>query len=359
MPSSRYQVALSDDTCDQKWDEFLTRAPGGHHVQSCAWGRLKAHHQWKAIRIIAREGSKIVAGGQLLVRSLPRVPFLGRVGYLAMGPVCLPAHGEAVLPVLQRLKQLARELRIRYCAVQPSPGSAWDHRFLEQNDYRPSAIQLGPLASLRIDLAVDSDTILAAMKRRRRYNIRHGLRNGVQVRPGLKEEMPIFHQLLRSTAGRQRFNTDTVQYFHKLITELGPMATIFFAEKDGRFLSAALTISFAHTTYLKRLGWSGAQGKYHPNEVLIWEIIRWSQAHGDRFFDFEGIDLEAARQIETGRPVPSDRLESVSSFKLGFGGEVVICPQAREYFVNKGLRKLYQVAGKEKALQRLRAFLPI
>jgi hypothetical protein len=65
-----YQVRLSGGGPDPEWDAFVAQNPGGHHVQTSLWGQLKALLGWKAARIIVTDHERIVAGAQLLTRSM-------------------------------------------------------------------------------------------------------------------------------------------------------------------------------------------------------------------------------------------------------------------------------------------------
>jgi lipid II:glycine glycyltransferase (peptidoglycan interpeptide bridge formation enzyme) len=90
-------------------------------------------------------------------------------------------------------------------------------------------------------------------------------------------------------------------------------------------------IAFGDTVSYKRGAWSGDQGQRHPNELLHWTAMRWAKQQGYRYYDFEGIDTAW----------PSGGTRSVSSFKLGFGGDVVQSPGPYELVTNPMLRRAY------------------
>jgi lipid II:glycine glycyltransferase (peptidoglycan interpeptide bridge formation enzyme) len=108
-------------------------------------------------------------------------------------------------------------------------------------------------------------------------------------------------------------------------------AQIFLAEYSGRPLSAALVIAFGDVVSYKRGGWSGEHGDLHPNELMHWAAMQWAKHEGYRCYDFEGIEWR-----------PGDGgLSSVSTFKMGFGGQVVLLPSAYEHIDNPVLRRAY------------------
>jgi lipid II:glycine glycyltransferase (peptidoglycan interpeptide bridge formation enzyme) len=106
-------------------------------------------------------------------------------------------------------------------------------------------------------------------------------------------------------------------------------------------VAAVVAIPFGDTVIYKRGAWSGRQGNRRPNEVLHWTAIKWAKAQGYHYYDFEGIDPRAARAIVHGEPCPDSLTQSVTSFKLGFGGQVTLFPGAYNYVYNPFLRWAY------------------
>ena len=91
-----YQVQTSEKPEDPDWDSFVAGTPGGHHVQTSLWAQVKAILGWQAVRVVVYQGDNIVAGAQMLMRSLP---VGGAIGYVPKGPVCA-AGGLALLELV-------------------------------------------------------------------------------------------------------------------------------------------------------------------------------------------------------------------------------------------------------------------
>ena len=83
--SGAYQTRLSFATEDEAWDAFLSQTESGDLLQSSKWAELKQKTGWKVSRLVVERDGRIVAGAQLLVRSLP-FP-LGKIAYVPRGPV--------------------------------------------------------------------------------------------------------------------------------------------------------------------------------------------------------------------------------------------------------------------------------
>jgi lipid II:glycine glycyltransferase (peptidoglycan interpeptide bridge formation enzyme) len=71
-------------------------------------------------------------------------------------------------------------------------------------------------------------------------------------------------------------------------------------------------------------------------------MMKWAKEHGFRYYDFEGIDATVARAKVDGCDVPDGANDGVTSFKLGFGGDIRILPEAHDYVFNPLARWAYR-----------------
>ena len=333
------QLRLSTAACDPEWDRFLSTTPGGHHLQSSLWGQVKSVLGWRAVRIAAVCDGRIRGGAQLLLRRLPAV---GSVGYVPLGPVLDrddPALRDAVLRWVQLV---GRRSSTRFLVVQPPAGHEGVVDALRTGGFREARwlLEPHPSATLLVDLAQPEEALLAAMKRGTRYNVRLAQRKGVTVREGSPADVATFHRLLTMTGERQGFPVPAEDYFAHLLRVMAPggHAKVFLAEFDGRPVSAALVIAFGRLVSYKRGAWSGRDGHLKANELLQWAVIRWAKRAGYRYYDLEGIALPDS----TGG---HRDFRSVSAFKMGFGGNVVVSPGAYERIRNPVLRQCYYRLG--------------
>jgi len=334
-----YVLNTSFELEDDAWDAFLAATPGGHHTQTSRWARLKALAGWRPARVIARCDGTIVAGAQMLMRTLRGV---GGVAYVQQAPLAAVWSPTLMRELIAALHRLARSCRIHYLSLQaPATNPCCEH--LTLMGFRPSPNSPWDRATTRIDLSSEPEAILARMKSNTRYNIRLAQRQGIVVREGSESDLATLYQLLSATARRQGFEPEPEPYLRCLWELFGPpgQARIFLSEYEGESLSAALIIAFGDTVLYKRSGWHGNTGRLRPNELLQWTVINWAKANGYRYYDFEGIDLEAAHAVLKGEDIPESVRQSARGFKLGFGGEIVLFPETYEYFYNPIVRHLY------------------
>jgi lipid II:glycine glycyltransferase (peptidoglycan interpeptide bridge formation enzyme) len=330
------EVQVSRALFDDAWDTFVDRAPGGTHLQTTAWATVKATAGWRATRVVVSRDGAVVGGCQILLRALPLV---GSVGYVPRGPL-FEGDDPARLPmVLDALARVAAEERMAYLKVQPPPGGEGLVPALRDRGFAPSTLEAAPTATVRIALDRPEADILARMRKSVRNNIAGGVRKGVTIREGDEHDLPVLAELVAATSERQGFAPYPPGYYAAIWRSFHPggRVKLFLAEHDRRVLSALLLVGYGDSVVYKMGGWSGARHDIHPNELAHWTAIRWARDHGYRYYDLEGIDLPTARTIAGGEVVPRGEMSGLTSFKLGFGGDVVVFPGAHDYSHHRAL----------------------
>jgi lipid II:glycine glycyltransferase (peptidoglycan interpeptide bridge formation enzyme) len=292
---------------------------------------------WQAVRVVIERQGDVIGGAQILYRRLPAV---GAVGYISRGPVLRDADDALGARILDEVEDVTREIGIRHLTVQPTGSTDETPPFFTGRPYLPSDTQVAPRATTLVDVTPEPDEILAAMSSKTRYNIRLSGRRSVAVREGDATDIGVYHRILVATASRQGFEAAPRRYFDAMWDVLAPggHVRLCLGEIDGTPVSGQLAVAFGDTVVNKLSVWSGEGGRDRPNEALQWATIRWAHAHGFRRYDLEGLELEAAHAVLRGEPLPTSTNQSVTSYKLGFGGEVVVMPSARVWIPNPAAR---------------------
>ena len=138
----------------------------------------------------------------------------------------------------------------------------------------------------------------------------------------------------------QGFTPDSEAYYAEMMRILSPHGyfKLFLAEYEGEVVSCMLAVPFGDTIIYKRGAWSGIHGEKRPNEAMHWAAIRWAKEQGYRYYDFDGMEPLVARLALAGEPIPHNMIETVTRFKLGFNGLIVLRPGVYEYVYNPILR---------------------
>jgi lipid II:glycine glycyltransferase (peptidoglycan interpeptide bridge formation enzyme) len=306
------EFSIHQNTEDAEWDLFLRRSPGGDHVQSGLWARVKASQGWRCLRITVNDEGALCGGVQILYRPLP---LLGAVGYVQKGPILAREREHLAELLLGELLAAARSSGIRQIYLLPPRYGHWLDTALK-------------------GMGCEPDVLLARMRKTTRTYVRQALKRGITVREGREEDIGLFCGLLSSTAARQAFVPDPEDYFRDMWRIMQPEGQIrlLSAEYDGRPVSAAWLIAFGDTVVYKRGAWNGQHSDRRPNELMQWSAISWARENGFAFYDFDGIEPAGPASDEDDASSPSTR--GFTAFKLGFGGDFECLPETYEISAN-------------------------
>lgn len=335
------QVCWEETSTSADWDAFVESSADGHHEQTSLWGRVRSRQGWQIERLIVRDGSVIVAGAQLMIRSLGCV---GKYGYVTYGPIFGREDPELTKLVLKELQSHANFFGIRFLVV----GLPYEAHKLttpllragfirKPTKFPPNFIE----ATCVIDLRKSLDEILSRMRPHTRRNIRFATKRGIRVVEGTAQDLTAFRRLMVSLCERRGTipNPPQSDFFDHLWEEFHQKGWIklLIAMKENEPVAGALAFPFGDYLRVWKVGWSGLHGRLQPNEALWWEAIQWAKAHSFRYFDFVEIDIETARTLAAGGQKEKGPM-NVTSFKLGFGGEVKVLPGAYCYAPNFAIR---------------------
>ncbi len=345
------RLFTDEDPLDsQTWNSFVAASSTGHLLQSWQWGQLKAAFGWQAVRIGVEDGGRLVAGAQVLFRSLlPSFPYLS-IAYVPKGPVLDFGNqvvSKALLSAIHRLARRRKAILLKIEPEQPdSPNLAGQ---LQAYGFRPSRQTIQPRSTIHIDLRAGLEEILARMKSKTRYNVRLAGRKGVLVREGTAEDMPIFYRLVELTGRRDGFAVHSREYYetaYRLFVPLG-LAKLFLATYRDEVIAGLMAFAFGQRAWYMYGASSDRERNRMPNHLLQWEAIRWARERGCLTYDLWGIPDEVGREPEKYTRTVTDRrggLWGVYRFKQGFGGQVVRYVGAYDYIYNPALAWFYSKA---------------
>lgn len=305
--------------------------------QTAYWGDVKSHLGCKPLAFDFRSSTGQSGDLLILIRGLdPEHSF----AYVPQGPEFGPdpeRHGPFLETMSQALgKQIGSNVVfIRYdlpwespYAAEASDGQPWpgyppSHlRELRMNigtrtwNLRKSELDLTVADTLVIDLARPEADILSAMKPKARYNIRLAQRKGVRVIAASPEMLPVFYDLYRQTARRNRFPPGDYGHFSALFSASSGSSEILFllaAKGDDILAGAIIAISGKTAVYL-----FGASSNQHRNLMgsyaVQWDGIVSARAKGCISYDMGSVSPVA----DPGHP-----FYGMYRFKTGFGGRVI------------------------------------
>ncbi|GCE17838.1 lipid II:glycine glycyltransferase FemX [Dictyobacter kobayashii] len=327
---SRYSLRVMPEQRRAEWDTFVGEHAYGHFLQSWGWGELKATAGWSPLRVALWDGEQMVAAAQILRKTASHVPLaLGHLAYIPRGPVVdwrQPELGRIFFTQLDNYLRKQGAIVLRWepdVEVGTADGEAVA-LFTKLQGAKPvPAVQPG--RSIVLDLAPDEERLLAQMKEKWRYNIRLGVRKGVQVRIASSiEDVQAWYTLLQTTGDRDQFGIHSLAYYQRVWELYAPMDNLrlLLAEHEGQLLAGIVVVVMAGQAIYLYGASSNQQRQLMPNYVLQWEAIRWARQRGARLYDFWGIPATDAEE---------EAMAGVYRFKRGWGGRIIQYPGGYEH----------------------------
>lgn len=319
-----------------EWNQFISKHPEGHVLQTGEWGELKAAFGWQALRVVS--GGE---GVQILLRSLP-------MGFtLAYLPKPITFENT---PLVEEVDSLCHANKSIMLKVEQD---GWDSPPINPppsfEGYRISPHAIQPRRTIVVDISGTEEDILGRMKQKCRYNIRLAEKKGVTVRPW--SDIKGFHDLLRLTGGRDGFGVHSLDYYDRVYNLFHPagMAEMLVAEFEGRPLASLMVFSRGPRAWYLYGASSDEERNRMPAYLLQWEAMRWAKSKGAAEYDLWGVPDEDEIVLESQFESRQDGLWGVYRFKRGFGGKILRAAPARDKVYNPVLYKLYlwRMSGRE------------
>ncbi|BCL82926.1 peptidoglycan bridge formation glycyltransferase FemA/FemB family protein [Ktedonobacteria bacterium brp13] len=294
-------------------------------MQSWEWGELKASAGWSPLRLALWDGTKIVAGAQVLCKTAPHVPlWLGHLAYMPRGPVLDWSQADLCTLFFRELHRYLRKRGALALRIEPDVEDGTTQSAVLLQRLQASGIRgihqvhaVQPLRTIMLALTPSEEELMAQMKEKWRYNVRLGLRKGVSVRAASSlADVSAWYDLLQTTGERDSFGIHTLAYYEQVWQLYAPSGRLrlLLAEYEGQLLAGIFVGLMAGQAIYLYGASSNEQRKLMPNYVLQWEAIRWAREHGAQSYDFWGIpDTDAEDEAMAG----------VYRFKRGWGGRVV------------------------------------
>lgn len=332
----RVRVRLVEDPAE--WGALVGASPRGGVLQSYEWGEFKALLGWRPIRLLVEEGSRPLAGAQLLLRPSP----LGTVAYAPRGPLADPGDPAAVDQVFAALHREARRAGAFFLKIEPDwPHSAALAAELAGRGFRPGAC-VQPRSTIVVDLTAAPEELYERLSRRARYNVRLAERHGLRCRDGTASDLPEFYRLLAATARRGHFYVHPERYYQELWRRFSAVgaAHLLLVSLNEEALAATMFLTAGGSAYQLYSGSGADQRRLKPNDLLQWQALLRARELGCRAYDLWGIPDEFGRAetegVRDARPCPDERavagtFTGVYLFKRNFGGVVARNVGALDY----------------------------
>ncbi|MBR2989820.1 peptidoglycan bridge formation glycyltransferase FemA/FemB family protein [Candidatus Saccharibacteria bacterium] len=254
----------------------------------------------------------------------------GRYLEIPGGPVIDYQDEKAVAATRELIVKTAKEHRCVFVRFRPQLLDTPENRRIltEKFKARRAPMHLAAEHTVIIDLTKSEDDILKSMRRQTRYEVRRAGKLDLTVTSGNSEALfREFHKVQSETASRQHFVPPDLKTLLAEREAFGKNAKIYVAEtKDGEKIAYGLILIHGHEAEYYEAASTDLNRKLPGAYALEWQAIKDLKKQQIKRYNLWGIAPPGQ---------PHHRYAGVTTFKTGFGGEIVTYVPAHDIIINK------------------------
>ena len=304
-----------------QWGKIVTRFPEANFLQSPNYGRM---NEILGDKIITEE-----FGGNGYALMIVRNAKRGRYLEIPCGPLINWKKRELVKQVFQTISETAKIEKCVFVRIRPQLRCSPENlKLLSGLGLAKSPMHLAAEHTVMIDLSHSEEDLLAEMRRQTRYEVRRADKLGIKVRFDNSEDLfKEFHQVQAETARRQNFVPPNLKVLMAEREAFGDNARIYVAETaEGEKIAYGLIIRDELEGDYYEAASTELNRKLPGAYALLWQAMRDLKKEGCERFNLWGIAPPGQ---------PNHRYAKVTTFKTGFGGEVVEYVPAHDMVISR------------------------
>lgn len=303
------------------WQSFLKSKPEANFLQSPLWA----------------ETNRLI-GHKIIVEKLPGETFClmiiknakrGRFLEIPGGPLLDWNDKKLVKKCFEKIKQVAKENKCVFVRFRPQLLDTLENRkILSDIDTKPAAMHLHAQNTIIIDLKKSEDELLASMRRQTRYEVRRSEKLKLKIEKAASEKIfREFHQVQIDTANHQHFIPPDLKTLLAEHEAFGENAKIYVAKtaEDKPIAYGMILFGKNEAAYFEAAS-TGLNHKLPGSYAILWAAIRDAKAAGCVRFNLWGIAPPNSK---------NHRYAGVTTFKAGFGGDIVNFIPAHDIVISK------------------------
>lgn len=305
----------------KNWTEIVEKFPEANLLQSPEYGKM---NELCGDKVIASD-FKGRGYALMIVRNAKR----GRYLEIPCGPLVDFQEREILAEVFAEIQEIARQEKCVFVRVRPQlPKTAENLKILADLGLRESPMHLAAEHTVMLDLTKSEAELLADMRRQTRYEVRQAEKKGIVVKKSRTKEMfKEFHEAQVETAKRQGFVPPNLKVLMAEREAFGENAEIYVAETaEGEKIAYGLVVSAGLEADYYEAASTPLNRKLPGAYALLWQAVLGAKKAGYQRFNLWGI-------APAGQP--NHRYAGVTTFKTGFGGEIVEYVPAHDLIISR------------------------
>lgn len=303
------------------WKEVVKKYPEANFLQSPSYKKMN--------EIL---GNKVIQehfGGQghavMVVRNAKRGKYLE----VPCGPLTDWHDVKKIQGIISKIQEIAKTEKCVFVRIRPQLVKTTENLALLQSlGLKKSPMHLAAEHTVMINLGKSKEDLLADMRRQTRYEVRRADKLGIRVENGNSEEIfKEFHKIQVETAKRQNFVPPNLKTLLAEKEAFADNATIYTAvTAEGEKIAYGLVIHEGKEGDYYEAASTPLNRKLPGAYALLWQAMRDLKNQGYERFNLWGI--APADQ-------PNHRYAGVTTFKTGFGGEIIEYVPAHDLVISK------------------------
>lgn len=272
--SNMVQVAVLRAEDEAEWEGFVARAPEATFFHRAGWRRVIARsYGHDTPYLIARHGGRVV--GVLPLVHL-RSPLFGKAlistGFCVYGGI-LAEDTETARALAARAEELGRELGVDYVELRQISAAPIDWP-LKSDLY----------VTFRRELPLDEDENLKAIPRKKRADVRKGIKAALPV--DTDADIATFFRIYSESVRNLGTPVFPKRFFAEIKREFGKDVEISAVHTAEGPVSALMSFFFRDEVLPYFGGGLPSARASHAYDHMYWSLMRRAVARGVRRFDF-------------------------------------------------------------------------
>ena len=308
----------------REFREVIKEYPEANFLQSPEYGKMNEILGCKVI--IEDFGGK--GWALMIVRDAKR----GRYLEIPCGPLMNWNDEKCTREIVERIRGTAKQEKCVFVRMRPQLRATEENlQILAKLGMKKSPMHLAAEHTVIIDLKKSEEELLAEMRRQTRYEVRRAEKLGIRVeRSNTEEIFREFRKVQAETAKRQNFVPPDLKTLLAEREAFGEKIEIYKAnvvENDAsKAVAYGMIIGCGKEADYYEAASTELNRKLPGAYALLWQAMKDLKAAGYERFNLWGI-------APAGQP--NHRSAGVTTFKTGFGGEVVEFVPAHDLVISK------------------------
>lgn len=271
---SDIKISILTPSDEPAWQDYVNSHPDATIYHTLEWRDiLYNEYGFEPLYLIAKEEERVVGILPLFLiknlrgRRLVSLPFS-----IYGGPV--GDSKEVVSALLKKCVEMVKEGRAASLEIKPCKHLDVEVPGLSFDDWG---------IGMAVDLTPGMDVLWKRLTDRN--DVSRAVREGLKFKPSEGEGIDKFYRLQLATRKRLGLPAPSLRYYNSFFKEMGGCVKLAMIEREG--IPVAGGIFFVYKDkILYALGASDHRYLHlRPNDLLIWEMMKWSASAGYKEFD--------------------------------------------------------------------------